>query len=94
MHPANKPENLLRRVRRARDFPFNTCPASRHVQMIGEALIRGKKYHMIDEEPEHVGGSLLSTVESLFKARTELAQLRAKYEVPAGAREPTNRNAK
>jgi len=82
MHPANKPANLIRRVNRAREFPLNTCPASRHVQMIGEALIRGKKYHMIDEEPEHVGGSLLSVVESLFKARTEIDRLRVKLGWP------------
>lgn len=76
MHPANKPRNLLRRVNRARNFPVNTCPASRHVQMIGEAMIKGKPYSQLDEEPEHVGGSLLSVVESLYKARTEIARLR------------------
>ncbi len=83
MHPANKPANLIRRVNRARKFPVNTCPASRHVQMIGESLIRGKPYPMIDEEPEHVGGSILSVVESLFKARTEIDVLRAKLGMPS-----------
>lgn len=86
-HPANKPANLIRRANRARNFPINTCPASRHVHMIGEALIRGKKYHMIDEEPEHVGGSLLSVVESLFKARTEVDRLRAKLGMPSWSEE-------
>jgi hypothetical protein len=82
LHPANRPRNLMRRIDRARNFPVNTCPASRHVQMIGEALIRGQKYMMLDEEPEHVGGSLLSVVESLYKARTEIARLRKKLEQP------------
>ena len=82
-HPANKLENVLRRINRARNFPVNTCPASRHVQMIGEALSRGRKYHMIDEEPEHVGGGLLSVVESLYKARTEIDRLRAKLGLPS-----------
>lgn len=68
-------KNLIRRVNRARKFPVNTCPASRHVQIIGECLIKGKPYLMIEEEPEHVGGSLLSVVESLFKARTEIQRL-------------------
>lgn len=77
LHPSNRPRNLMRRVDRARNFPKNTCPASRHVQMIGEALIKGQKYHMIDEEPEHVGGSLLAVVEALYKARTEIARLKA-----------------
>ena len=87
MHPANKPENVIRRVNRARQFPTNTCPASRHVHMIGEALIRGKKHYMIDEEPEHVGGSLLATVEALFKARTEIDRLRAKLGMPSRTQE-------
>lgn len=78
MHPANKLSNVMRRVNRARKFPVNTCPASRHVQMIGECLARREKYSMIDEEPEHVAGSLLSVVESLYKARTELERLRKK----------------
>jgi hypothetical protein len=79
--------NLIRRVNRARNFPTNTCPASRHVQIIGEALIRGRKYHMIDEEPEHVGESLLSVVESLYKARTEIYELRARLGMPARVKE-------
>lgn len=87
VHSANKPANLIRRANRARNFPTNTCPASRHVHMIGEYLIKGKRYPMIDEEPEHVGGSLLSVVESLFKARTEIDHLRAKLGMPSRADE-------
>ena len=76
--PCNRLANVRRRVQRARRFPENTCPASRHVQMIGEALAAGRRYHMIEEEPEVVGLSLLSVVESLYKARTRVAQLEAK----------------
>lgn len=65
--------NAVRRVDRARRFPTNTCSASRHVQLIGETLAAGKGYAMIEEEPEYVAGSLLITVEALYKARTELA---------------------
>lgn len=54
-----------------------TCSASRHTALIGEALAKGKKYHMIDEEPEHVAVSLLSTAASLWKARLEIARLKA-----------------
>ena len=81
LHPANRPENLLRRVDRARDTPGVTCSASRHVQAIGEVLIRGRKYAMLNDEPEHVGVSLLSVVESLYKARAEIDRLRAKLGV-------------
>lgn len=72
LHPANRPKNVLRRVDRARDFGINTCPASRHAHLIGEALIRGQPYPMLTEDPEHCGGTILSVVESLFKARSLL----------------------
>lgn len=83
MHPANKPENVIRRIKRARAFPVNTCPASRHAQIIGERLIRGKPYAMLEEEPEHCGGSILAVVEALYKARTEIDTLRAKLGMPS-----------
>lgn len=81
-HPSNHPRNLIRRLNRARNFPVNTCPASRHAATIGERLIYGKPYPMLTEEPEHCGGSILSVVESLWKARTEVARLRAKLGLP------------
>jgi hypothetical protein len=61
----------LKRTRNARHFMKNTCPASRHVHLIAESLAKGDKYHMIDEEPEHVAVSLLSVLESLWNLRTE-----------------------
>ncbi len=73
MLPANKLRNVKRRVTRARKYPDNTCPASRHLHIIADALARGERYHMIDEEPEHVAGSIYAVLESLWKARTKLA---------------------
>jgi hypothetical protein len=75
-HPLNKPSTMLRKVRKARRFPDNTCPASRHVQIMAECLIRGEPYDMIESEPVHVGESMLSVVTSLYEARTELAEAR------------------
>lgn len=72
----NTGDELVARADRARDFPKNTCPASRQVQMIGEALVKGEKYHMIDDEPEYVGSALLSVVASLYEARTSLTRAR------------------
>lgn len=72
--PANKIENVRRRANRARNFPENTCPASRHLHMMAENLIRYGKYPMFEEEPEHCAGTMLSVLESLWKARTELAK--------------------
>jgi hypothetical protein len=66
----------LAKVRRHREFPINTCSASRHVELIGRTLGRKKRYAMIEEEPEHVAASMLSVVASLYKARTEIARLK------------------
>ena len=65
----------MRRMRRARRFPHNTCPASRHVQLIAEALADGHDYPMLREEPAHVAGSIASVVADLFAARTMLDRL-------------------
>lgn len=69
--PANKLNNLRRRVNRARKTFENTCPASRHLHMIAEALATGKAYPMLEEETEHCAGTMLSVLESLWKLRTE-----------------------
>lgn len=74
--PANKLENVKRRAERARRFPENTCPASRHVHLMAKALAKGKQYYMFDEEPEHCAASLFSVLESLWKARTNANQRR------------------
>jgi hypothetical protein len=50
--------------------------------MIGEALIRSKPYPMLEEEPDHCGGSILITVELLYKARSEIARLRKLLGLP------------
>ena len=65
----------LRRMHRARRFPHNTCPASRHAQLIAEALAGGRDYPMLREEPGHVAGSIASVVADLFSARTMLDKL-------------------
>lgn len=69
--PGKEPEPISD----ARNFPHNTCPASRHAEIIGKALVNGKPYPMLTEEPEHCGESILSVVQSLYAARTKLALL-------------------
>lgn len=59
----------------ARDFPANTCPASRHVQQIAEGLMSGK-YPMLAEEPRHCAESMLATVRALWEARRDAARYR------------------
>jgi hypothetical protein len=65
---------LLARVDTARNFPENTCSASRHVAQIGEALLSGP-YPMLQEEPEHCAESMLATVAALWEARTRIVEL-------------------
>lgn len=73
MHPANKLVNQRRRTNRARKTFVNTCPASRHVHLLVDRILRGD--HIEPEDREHVAGSLLSVLESLWKARTRLAKV-------------------
>lgn len=84
MLPANKPENLRRRVNRARRGTGVgvTCPASRHVHIMAEALLKPRGYPMLAEEPEHCAGSMLSVLESLWKARAQLAKFRGGWSRP------------
>lgn len=62
--------NAQRRVERARDFPHNTCPASRHLHLIADALASGKTYPMLNEEPESCAETMYAVLESLWKLRS------------------------
>lgn len=66
---------LLKDLAKARDFPANTCPASRHAQIIGERLLKGKPYPMLTEEPEHCAETILAVVLALYRARSKLTDL-------------------
>lgn len=63
--------NLKRRAERARRFPANTCGASRHVHGMALQLARG---WTLQDEPRHAAESMLSVLEALWKARSELAR--------------------
>ena len=52
----------------ARRFPFNTCGASRHTQMIADALAN----YGFDEQ----ACSLYATVEALWRLRTQVQESR------------------
>lgn len=76
-----KTDSLTRARKHAnkwRDFPVNTCGASRHLHMLADDLAKGKIPYMIQEEPKHVADSIYSTIGSLWKARTQLAKAKAK----------------
>lgn len=78
MLAANKLENQTRRADRAR---YNgkyivTCPASRHLHLMAAALAKGQTYHMLSEDPKQCAGTMLSVLESLWKARAEIKRLK------------------
>lgn len=74
---ARRLQNLRRRVRKVRNFPTDTCPASRHLHMIAEALAAGKPYHGCDwqgwdrEDQRWIAETMLATLESLWTLRRE-----------------------
>lgn len=68
-------EEDVKRMIDSRNFPENTCPASRHVQMMAEALASEGKYPMLDEDPRHCAGSLAAVVNSLYQTRSFLSSL-------------------
>lgn len=76
-------KRLRARADAARHFPVNTCPASRHAELIADMLLRG--YPHATEDPIHCGASIMATVAALWETRTELAQVRARVaELEAG----------
>lgn len=58
-----------------RNFPHNTCPASRHVQMMAESLNEIKDYPLLRDDPEHCAGSIASVISSLYQTRSFLLSL-------------------
>ena len=73
-HDAAILRNVRRRVNRARNFPENTCSASRHLHLIAAELAAGKVPPMLQDEPQHCAMTMLAVLEALWKARTELAR--------------------
>jgi hypothetical protein len=67
-----------RRIDRAREFPRNTDPCVRHVQIMADCLATYGRYHMFAEEPLHCAVSLFATCEALYKARNEIERLKRK----------------
>lgn len=72
-------DETLKRIREradeARDFPTNTCGASRHAEMIADALIDGEP-HFVTDDAKHCGESILLTVTALWGARTQLKAMK------------------
>ena len=69
--------DTIKRMDATRNFPANTCPASRHTQQIAESLITGEPYPMLTEDPAYCGESIAATVAALWETRAERDRLRA-----------------
>lgn len=80
-----EPKHLLQRIGKARRFPDNTCPASRHVELMARGLLRKQGYPMLQDDPEHCASSMLAAVANLYDARAELAKMKrlARAALPA-----------
>jgi hypothetical protein len=48
---------------------------------MAESLAKGEKYTMLDDEPEYCASTMLSVLEALWKARTELARMKKNEEM-------------
>lgn len=68
-------KTLIKRMRAARNFPANTCGASRHAHDVAEAMLKGRGTTM--DVSEYVGSSISVTVTALWEARTTIARLTA-----------------
>lgn len=76
-----------KRAAKARNFPTNTCPASRHLHIMADLLMTPNKrddlrYPMFRDEPEHCAASIYDTITALWKARTELESLKGPSHTP------------
>lgn len=75
-------KKLRRQVNRVRNFPANTCPASRHLHIMADSLSgKYRAYPMLQEEPLHCAISIYSTLLSLWEARTHLQKLKSRSKV-------------
>lgn len=70
-----KKSHSIESMQDARDFMVNTCPASRHVQIMAENLHKTGSDPMLQEDPAHCAESLASVVSSLYQARSFLIKL-------------------
>lgn len=66
---------IKKRAEDARRFPENTCPASRHLEMMAEALANGESYAMFTSEPEHCAGTMYAVLVALWELRTRLENM-------------------
>jgi hypothetical protein len=63
-------KQMRRELKAARNFPSNTTPASRHLELIADALATGKPYAMLHEEPKHCAITMYAVLIGFYNRRT------------------------
>lgn len=82
---------MKRAANRARKFCVNTCPSSRHLHIMADALLskrQGYRYSMFEDEPEHCAQSILAVLISLWQTRTLLDKTRKELDALKGKSKP------
>ena len=59
--------NAKRRVARARNFPHNTNPSARHLEIMARHLASGEVYQMMVDEPKICALEIYNVLELLYK---------------------------
>lgn len=67
--------DIRTRAESARKHPGVTCPASRHVHMMAENLIKSGYDEIFNNEPDYAAESMLAVVAALWEARARIAEL-------------------
>lgn len=52
-----------------RNFPVNTTPASRHLELMAVSLALGEGYSMFQDDPEHCAVTMYAVLIGYYKAK-------------------------
>lgn len=63
-------KELDRRLAAARHFPANTTAASRHLELMADALGKGEVYHMFTEEPRYCADTMKAVLVELYELKS------------------------
>lgn len=59
---------LKRELKALRNFPVNTTPVSRHLELMADALAVGDGYSMFQDDPEHCAVTMYAVLIGYYKA--------------------------
>jgi len=60
-------KELRKELAALRQFPTNTTPASRHLEIIADALAVGEPYAMLTEDPKHCAITMYSVLIGFYR---------------------------